>query len=110
MKKHIVRLTPAMRVRARLLRRGVLSTSLAMLGGSLLLGATILTYGAPIGDTLVDLGLRLRSAGTRPIYLLSSFPPADEDARIRAIVTEIAAEEVRTEVTSLLGPESIRVK
>ena len=93
-----IRLTPAMRVPTpRRLTRGVLGLAASMLAGGMLLAALLLSYGAPIGVAFVELGLRLQSAGTRPIYVVSVAPGLEDDARVQTVVQRLAVDAVTEE-------------
>ena len=95
------RLTPAMRVRARWLARGVLLLSGTMLLGSVVFGVALLRYGAPLGQALVELGLRLQSAGTPPVYLVSIAPGLERDSEVREVVRTMAIDAVTEEAVAL---------
>ena len=90
------------------LTRGVLTVAASMLSGAMLLGAGLLWYGAPVGMALVELGLRMQSAGTRPLYVVSVASGLEDDDAVRDVVRRLAVDEVTAEVTALVGREAVR--
>lgn len=85
------------------LARGVLTVAASMLAGALLLATVLLTWGDPLGVAMVELGLRVRGAGTRPVYTVTAMPMLTDARRVREVLQPIAVDVVTQEALALCG-------
>lgn len=85
------------------LTRGVATVAASMLAGAALLLGLVLAYGSPLGDTMIALGLRLRGAGTAPVYAVTVLPTNTDETRVRALLEPLAVDVVTQEALALCG-------